>query len=322
MPPTPLVAIHMTAALGALVTGPVALWARRGRLQRPRLHRAFGYAWVTLMVTAALSALFIRDTNLPNVAGYTPIHLLIPLTLVGLAGAFRALARHDIATHRRTMQRLYLGACVLAGLFTLLPNRFLGHLVLVEWLGLDATTRARGAFMAGQIVSHTPLYVWGVLALLVALGASQARDRRVGLARATALPLAMVILSLWGTASLFSHGPHLMPVLASWVGAAVAAFVSVTRGAPQRGTHFDATSNSFFVPGSWMPMLLITGVFVLRYATNVALALQPALSTDASFATGVAALSGLFTGAFAGRAARLWQLAQRPAPLLAANPIA
>ena len=41
---TPLIAIHMTAALGALATGPVALWARRAGAQRPRLHRAFGYA--------------------------------------------------------------------------------------------------------------------------------------------------------------------------------------------------------------------------------------------------------------------------------------
>ena len=36
---TPVIAIHMTAALGALVTGPIALWARKGAAQRPRLHR-------------------------------------------------------------------------------------------------------------------------------------------------------------------------------------------------------------------------------------------------------------------------------------------
>jgi uncharacterized membrane protein len=58
---TPIIAIHMSAALGALVLGPVALWARKGRTQRPRLHRAFGYAWVTLMLATALSAIFIRD---------------------------------------------------------------------------------------------------------------------------------------------------------------------------------------------------------------------------------------------------------------------
>ena len=41
---SPVIAVHMTAAVLATVTGPVALWARRGRAQHPRLHRAFGYS--------------------------------------------------------------------------------------------------------------------------------------------------------------------------------------------------------------------------------------------------------------------------------------
>ena len=126
---TPLIAIHMTAALLAVATGPVALWARKGATQRPRLHRAFGYAWVTLMVVTAVSAMFIRDWTLPNLAGFTPIHLLIPVTLAGLFGAFWFLAKGNIAGHRKTMQRLYFGACIVAGAFTLLPGRYLGGLL-------------------------------------------------------------------------------------------------------------------------------------------------------------------------------------------------
>lgn len=159
---TPLIAVHMTAALGALVTGPVALWARRGRRQRPRLHRAFGHAWVTLMLVTALSAVFIRDPSLPNVAGYTPIHLLVVVTLAGLFMSFRFLARGDIAAHRKTMQGLYVGACLVAGILALLPSRFLGHLVLAQWLGLDAA-------MVWPIVTDTPAWAWASLAALVAV---------------------------------------------------------------------------------------------------------------------------------------------------------
>ena len=133
---TPVIAVHMTAAIGALVVGPVALWARKGRLQRPALHRAFGYAWVTLMLLTALSAIFIRDYQLPNIAGYSPIHIFVPVTLVGLFGAFWFLAKKNIAGHRATMQRLYFGACVGAGLFALLPSRYLGDLVWHQALGL------------------------------------------------------------------------------------------------------------------------------------------------------------------------------------------
>lgn len=116
---SPLIAVHMSAAIGAVVPGPVALWARRGRILRPRLHRAFGYAWVTLMLATAISAIFIRDYGLPDIAGYTPIHLLVPVTLVSLFAAFRHLARDNVEGHRKTMQGLYLGACIVAGGFVL-----------------------------------------------------------------------------------------------------------------------------------------------------------------------------------------------------------
>ncbi|MBT0571077.1 DUF2306 domain-containing protein [Curvibacter sp. CHRR-16] len=133
---TPVIAIHLTAALAALAIGPVAIWARKGPTQRTRLHRAAGYAWVTLMLITALSAIFIRDYRIPNWAGYTWIHLFVPVTLVCLSVAFWALYRHRIALHRRFMQGLYLGACVVTGAFTLLPNRYLGQLVWGQWLGL------------------------------------------------------------------------------------------------------------------------------------------------------------------------------------------
>lgn len=127
---TPVIAIHMTAALLAVATGPVALWARRGQAQRPRLHRAFGYAWVTLMIIAALSAIAIRGGELPNIGGFSPIHLFIPLVLFGLFGAFWFLAKGNIRAHRRTMLGLYLGGCLGAGAFALLPGRLLGQFLL------------------------------------------------------------------------------------------------------------------------------------------------------------------------------------------------
>lgn len=134
---TPLIAVHMSAALGALAIGPFALWARRpGATQRPRLHRAFGYAWVTLMVATAVSAIFIRDFRLPNIAGYTPIHLLIPVVFGGLATAFWFLSQGNIRLHRRFMVSTYISACVVAGLFTPAPRRLIGDMVLRQWLGL------------------------------------------------------------------------------------------------------------------------------------------------------------------------------------------
>jgi uncharacterized membrane protein len=126
---TPLIAIHMTAAIAAVVTGPIALWARSSGRARPRLHRAFGYAWVTFILATAVTAIFIRDFRLPNVAGYTPIHVLVPITFLSLFGAFWKLAHGNVAGHRKVMQLLYFSTCIVAGTFTLLPQRYIGQQV-------------------------------------------------------------------------------------------------------------------------------------------------------------------------------------------------
>ena len=126
---TPLIAVHMSAALVAIAIGPIALWARKGATQRPKLHRAFGYAWVTMMLVAAVSAIFIRDYRLPNITGLTPIHVFVPVTFYYLFRAFQFLAQGNIAGHRKAMQSLYVSACLVAGAFTLLPGRYLGDLI-------------------------------------------------------------------------------------------------------------------------------------------------------------------------------------------------
>jgi len=132
---TPVIALHLSAALAAVLIGPFALWARLGRTVRPRWHRVLGYGWLTCMVITVLSALFIRSHDLPNIAGYTPLHLLVPATAFLLYRGLLAVMRGDIALHRRTMQRVYIGACLVAGAFTLLPSRYLGQLIWGQWLG-------------------------------------------------------------------------------------------------------------------------------------------------------------------------------------------
>lgn len=131
---TPVIATHMSLALAAVLIGPVALWSRLGTT-RARLHRGMGYAWVTCMAGAAFSGIFIRDFGLPNWAGYTPIHLLVPVTFFSLYKGLSAIAHGQVSLHRRTMQTTYILACVVTGLFTLLPQRYLGQLLWRQWLG-------------------------------------------------------------------------------------------------------------------------------------------------------------------------------------------
>lgn len=128
----PAVAIHLVSAVAALLLGPLALLARKG--SRP--HRGLGYAWVTLMALAALSSLFIQGGRLPHLGGFSPLHLLTLLTLFGLYGGLRFAMRRDIVAHRWVMASTYVGGCLVAGGFALLPDRALGQLV---WGTLAAT---------------------------------------------------------------------------------------------------------------------------------------------------------------------------------------
>jgi uncharacterized membrane protein len=125
---SPQVIVHLFAALGALVLGPFAIWARLSGKQRPKLHRAFGYAWVTLMLMTAISAIFIHS-HFPQWWRFSWIHALVPVTLISLVLAFWFLAKGNIQAHKFTMTSLYISGCIGAGVFTLLPGRFLGQFI-------------------------------------------------------------------------------------------------------------------------------------------------------------------------------------------------
>ena len=304
---TPLIAVHMTAALTAIAIGPIALWARKGATQRPKLHRAFGYAWVTMMLVASVSAIFIRDYRLPNIAGYTPIHLLIPVTLHSLFYSFKSLAQGNIAGHRKAMQSLYISACVVAGAFTLLPGRYLGDLFFGQWLGLIAPNAQgpQAPSMIGQILINTPMWVWGLLAALLALGYSQTRSRRAGLTRIVLLPLVMGALSLYSTLSTFGTSPT---VLGSWLATTLVLALLVMRLPLPAGAGYDRTSRQFQLSGSWVPMALMLGIFLTKYAVGVSVAMHPELTSHVNFGSVVVILYGAFSGIFAGRALRLIRL--------------
>jgi hypothetical protein len=167
----------------------------------------------------------------------------------------------------------------------------------------------------GPIVRNTPIWVWALLAGLLALGLSQLRDRNASLVRVTSMPIGMTVFSAWGTLSAFGASPLLPQVMTAWIGAA--AVVAALLGLLPSPARYDAARRSYALPGSVVPLLLIAGIFLLKYGVGVELAMAPQLATDGQYALVVAGLYGAFSGVFLGRATGLWRLALR-APLAAA----
>ncbi len=164
------------------------------------------------------------------------------------------------------------------------------------------------------ILRNTPTWVWGLLAGLLGLGISQLRDRTAGLVRLSLLPVGMTLFSLSGTFAALGRSPHLAGAIAAWLIAATVAFALVAPG--RAAARFDAATRTYRVPGSVVPLLLIVGIFLVKYVVGVEFAMAPRLVQDTQYALTVAAIYGAFTGLFVGRAARLWRLALRPASAL------
>jgi uncharacterized membrane protein len=120
---SPAIQVHAFSAMAAFVLGAAQLAAPKGTLP----HRTLGWIWVTLMLVVCTSSLFIHELRIWG--EWSPIHLLTIFTLIMLPLAVLAAHQHEVARHRGRMIGLFVGALLLAGLFTFWPGRIMYHVV-------------------------------------------------------------------------------------------------------------------------------------------------------------------------------------------------
>jgi len=154
-----------------------------------------------------------------------------------------------------------------------------------------------------DILRHTPLWVYGLLAFLLGLGWIQTRPRSVRPLQVLLLPAVMIVLSLVASVALPAFG--FLAAVAWLAGAYFFAGMGLGSGKPQ-GVTYRADENRFAAPGSWVPMMLILAIFIVRYVANAAIAIRLPASSSEGFAAFFAFLFGSFSGVFAARAAVTW----------------
>jgi uncharacterized membrane protein len=113
---------HLAVAVLALVLGTTVLLRRKGDLT----HKTIGWAWVCLMLAAALTSFFIQARG-----RFSFIHVFSVVVLVMVPLAVVHIRRKRVRAHRYTMASVFAGL-VIAGAFTLLPYRMLGQLVFAS----------------------------------------------------------------------------------------------------------------------------------------------------------------------------------------------
>jgi hypothetical protein len=159
-----------------------------------------------------------------------------------------------------------------------------------------------------QILSHTPPWVYALFLALIAFGVMQSRTRTVGKIPAMLLPAGMIALSLAGINS--SFGLTALPLAAWGMAMAIATVVGFTFFRDKR-IHYKATDGKFFIPGSWVPLVVIMAIFFAKYVYAVMNALNAEVISTPMFIGALSAVYGLLSGYFSSRAVNLIRLARK-----------
>jgi len=154
------------------------------------------------------------------------------------------------------------------------------------------------------IVDHTPTAVWAVLAVLVLVGVRQMRTQTLSGGRVWLVPLVAGAASLAGALRGFGGAGELLTGACWALGAALGLVANRWLDLPRRVVA--NADGSFTIGGSAAPLVVLVSIFLVRYATNVALAIQPALANDPAAAAVVAIAYGATAGLLAARSRKIW----------------
>lgn len=111
------ITIHLATVLPCVPLGAYLLLSPKGT----RLHKQMGKTWVALMLTTAIAITFVRGGT-----DFSWIHIFVPYTFIAAWKVVRTARAGDIPQHRKEITGMYIGALIIPGLFSFLPNRMMG----------------------------------------------------------------------------------------------------------------------------------------------------------------------------------------------------
>jgi hypothetical protein len=121
--------------------------------------------------------------------------------------------------------------------------------------------------MLQQIITHTPVYVWAILAVLVWRGLAALRERELSVRSLFIVPLVMLALSLQDLVAKFGQSAL---AFGAWAVAAAATALLVWRFGRSRTAPGAARGNVLFAASVCVLFGAINGAFLGRLARDVA----------------------------------------------------
>ncbi len=141
-----------------------------------------------------------------------------------------------------------------------------------------------------------PPWVPVLFLVLVFLGYRQSLPHTVKPATRVAVALAMLGLSLHGVLSAFRSEPLALLAWAAGYGA------SLSLGVPRFGAGLATVGTRVRVPGSWVPLALVLGIFTAKFALGFATATHAPVLHQLGFVIVMSLALGGLSGGFGARA--------------------
>lgn len=147
-----------------------------------------------------------------------------------------------------------------------------------------------------DVASGVPVWVYGLLVVLILLGARRIRTRELPIVGALLPVAAFLIWSLYGAAQ-FAQTVGAAVAIGAWLGGAGLGAVATLVFPEARGERL--AGGRVRIRGSWLPLGLYLGVFIIRFAYGVWAAIDPSaavLATGIGMAVGAAMTARLLIG--------------------------
>jgi hypothetical protein len=151
-----------------------------------------------------------------------------------------------------------------------------------------------------QILAHTPVWVFPLIATVIWLGSRSLSERTLTLRSLILLPLVILMLSIGG--SIATSANPLLAVVGWVVAAALGGAVGCS--ASRQPRSIDVAAGDIIVPGSVVPLLVIIAIVAWRYVFGYLYGRYPALRADGDYALALIVGNALLGGVMLGRACR------------------
>ena len=149
-----------------------------------------------------------------------------------------------------------------------------------------------------QTLIHTPVWVYILFAVLIALGIRAMKPRVVPLRKIFLLPIVFLVLSVHTLVTSFHITTSTVLI---WIGAL--SLGALLGGMLTANLKFNVDREHALIqlPGTWITVFMILLIFITKYYFGYELATDPALAHQHEFEFSMLAVSGATTGLFVGR---------------------